>query len=515
MNQMDNNSMMPLGINMRQQQQQTPQQSQQQQYYQMPTQQQPTSSQMLGTMSMPPSMSMPTLTPSASPAPSASMPTQPSGLNFPMPSTAYVNNLIAATNSGSSQQSNANANKFEVVNMTYEDFKSERECRLNASYEALANDFSKITKMNLLDDDNMLYTLMVRHVAFDNKQYCFGALANLYRERYSDLYSKYDSLSVYIEYCLSTIIFTSESKLRSACITNAVRLPNSGNFAGFSKIMRNKRKLETTDGSTLDAKISRRSNNKQTMPRHPFYDSTFYKMKQILFSIGKCTEYCIPAEFSSLSFMSAQSTLNKLDKTTTTPYQGLKLTFPKPLVCILNTRDCKNFTFIDMEHMSNLAIILNEMTGKAVSPTSFSFGTKQKMEIINIADGRTMEKSYTDFTMTLVHNMSIFQLMNNSLVGKSYSSYLYRLDDSSKIDERSLEQCQKLIDQNQSVADDLVDKFEAACEAINSANDASNESNLNDVSSGKTNVDIDTNIDDIKSDGVDVVDEVAIVTESN
>jgi len=428
---------------------------------------------------------------------------------FPMPPTAYINNLIAST--AGTSNSTTNMNQFDVVNMTYDNFKSEKTFLSDEPYKMLAEDFTKVTKMNLLDDEDpdLLYTLFVRNSAFNNNTYYFGALANLYRNRYSDLYEKYPSLSVYVEFCLATIIFKSEEMLRSNCISNVVKLPNSGNTSGFNKLIRTSKKRSA---APIDVEHGAPKVKISNVTKHPFFDTSSYKSKQTLFSIGKCTDYCIPADFASLSFVSTQGTVNKMDAKVSHPFDGLKLTFLKPVLCILTDRICKTYKFSYLEHLSQLANLLTKMTGKGISNSQFGFGKKQKLNVLRISSGQfeDVEKVSKGYIMTLVNNLSIFQLGNNTLLCKTYSDLLFNLDDKVEITQADMIMCENLIEDQLAKSEEIIRQYEIA-NGIIPANDESEEIKPNDTTNKNdddivnvTSNDESTNIEMQKTETVNV-----------
>ncbi|AYP97909.1 GrBNV gp06-like protein-like protein [Mauternbach virus] len=422
---------------------------------------------------------------------------------FPMPQTAYVNNLIAST---ATSNSTPNPNQFDVVNMTYDDFKSEKTFLSEETYKTLADDFSQITKMNLIDDidPDLLYTLYVRHSAFIYNEYYFGLLSNLYRKRYNTLYDKYPSLSVYVEFCLATIIFKSEEMFRNHCISKTLKIPTSGNATGFNKLIRTNLKRPTSTNNAKDEPQVKKNN----LSKHPFFNTSVYKAKQILFSIGKCTDHCIPADFASLLFTVTKGVVKKMDGKIAHPYEGLKVTFTKPVLCLLSDRKVKDFKYSYLEHLSQLDYLLTKMIGKSILNSQFQLGKKQKLGALYLSSGKfeDLDKVSSGYLMTLVNNLSLFQMGNNAMMCKTYSDLVFNLDDQTQINDDNMTICEQLIEKNKEDSDEIIRQYEIE-NGIMEADVV--DANDNDTATGDS-----TQMDDNKNNN-DTIDNNGIKDDSN
>lgn len=146
--------------------------------------------------------------------------------------------------------------------------------------------------MNLIDDEDILYSLLTNKAAFVTSKFQLTILLDYYKVKYSALISKYDSLLVYLEFVLSKIIYSSEAKLKSACASRVVRIPTTG-YSGLSNIFKiRKRGADDVEMNNVS--------KKSTNVKHPFLNSDEYISKPTLYTIGKCCEYIIPSEFAEL-----------------------------------------------------------------------------------------------------------------------------------------------------------------------------------------------------------------------
>lgn len=374
--------------------------------------------------------------------------------NIPNP---YVNNIIMSHTAKHGMDGVESSGGNDIP----ENIKAFNDCFPKNEREAMAADFSLLEKMNLIDNDDKLYTLFMHSPSFHNSKYYFEFMSSMYRDHYKELYEKYESLSVYVEFCLATIIFENEARLKSICISNTLRLPNSG--SKFTKMLRNKRNFQDTNNAEPNAKIS-----KMNKPKHPFFDTEFYKSNQTIFSIGKCMLYCIPPDFAALFVQIKSSMVNKMEKSTPIPVKGLKITFSRPIICLISGRVNKTYTFENLEHLTHLGSIISEMTGLTQMRDAFTFGNKKNLQMIHIATSKAIEspsKCYdSGFIMVVVNNMSGYKLSNDTFTSRTYSDRIYRLDDDAHLNENELADCTTNNEAKQQELDMIIVKYEEICD---------------------------------------------------
>lgn len=367
-----------------------------------------------------------------------------------VPYSPYVTSLLA-------QMPSTGSNKTVLEDMP-ELTKSFDDAFSEAKKSELRKDFELVKNMTLLDDDEMMHDLLRNRAAFVTPQFKVALLSAYYKEKYPDLFAKYDSLCVYLEFVLCKIINSSEASLKSACASRAVRLPNSSGSSEFLKLFKRKRGAVISDESNLDKKKSKSI-------KHPFLLTSEYTSQPILFSIGKCCEYVVPSEFAELfahiqyEIVTRLSTANRKDAV-----KGLKITFSKPIICLLVPKTVTTYTFISLEHLSSLGTILSDMTSLGKLDDTFAFGTKLSMQVENIMtnkiEAKTNDQKFDNgFYVTIITGMQVCKLFNKTLSSKTYSNVVYCIPEN-KLSNSELENCQLYIEKSEPEVDAVIAKYE-------------------------------------------------------
>lgn len=372
----------------------------------------------------------------------------------PPPQSSYIAGLVSK-----SAQVNDGNSKPVAVNMA----KPEKEfddILKESNKIALAEDLDLIKQMTLLDDDDVLYTLYMKCPAFVNKRFYMSMLCMLYKEKYEALFAKYTSLSVFLEFVLAKIIFESEANLKKACASRTVRLPNSGG-SGFAKLFGSRKR-----GAASEAPSENEIPNKTAKTiQHPFFNTSWYTTHSILYTIGNCCDYVVPSQFAELFAHVHSAQVTKFKAKVKESFDGLRITFSKPIVCIIVSKRVGTYQFLSLEHLESLGVKLGNLTSLGRFDDTFLFGTMEKMNLENI-ESNTITPPVKDhdygvgYNMVVINSMNVFQLSNNTMSSKTYASSIYVLNPI----ELSLEEetsCSQYIAASAKEYEKVIEKYES------------------------------------------------------
>lgn len=256
---------------------------------------------------------------------------------------------------------------------------------------ALNRDFETLSSMTLIDNDANLDTLFLRQAAMKSKAYTFNLLINMYKAKYADLLDKYRGAQIWLSFCLITLVFGNENRLRLRCSnmsTSCIPVMHTSH-EGFGLINRKRRRF--TDASSDTSKRA----NTSRKPSHPFLQTAYYSAHSALFKIGTMTKYCVPTEFA-IKFVRIKpgfvsKILSKSDKVT---QQGLRGTFTRPILALVSTRGVQNFQFTGLAFMDNICQLVSEMSGLTAENEIVNLGIRQNMTVEDLIDNSTT--SYSD-----------------------------------------------------------------------------------------------------------------------
>lgn len=319
--------------------------------------------------------------------------------------------------------------KHPRINMDYEGFLSFNEALNPEKQRILHDDLEQIAAMTLTDDEEYLYTLFMSQDYFHLPKVLFNFISSLYRQKYANLYDKYPSLHVYMINVLCNLIYNSEATLKRHCSKSSSRVPMAGNLDKFAKLIppRKRRREQNTNTITTAAVDDNEPKAKKSSvegEKHPFKKLTIYKKYETLLNVGRCTEYCIPAEFASL-FMDVNQSLVKYHKKNGAPaitLNGLTVTFSKSPIFLIRSYMTKNWYFYALEHMDTVSDILSRMTKLTATNEAFQLGKKVNM-ITYPLGGNKMEKEKeqsAEFYIVALNSMSCFSLADRSFYCRGY-----------------------------------------------------------------------------------------------
>nr|UBR58421.1 gp06-like protein [Oryctes rhinoceros nudivirus] len=367
----------------------------------------------------------------------------------------YLSSLANASNSGSGSSKTVIEDMEQPKISMDEAFDANRKAELMRDYETFKS-------MTLLDDEEVLYNLYLNSPAFTTSKFKVSILCAYYKDKYSDLVAKYDSVSVYLEFVLSKIIYSSEASLKDACASRTIRLPKSGGTSDFLRMFGCKKR----GAVRMDAESPATKRTKQVT--HPFLKTDEYKMQPILYNIGKCSDYAIPSEFAELFAHAQYESVTRITSGNKKEIMmGLKVTFTKPIVCILVSKSVASFTFISLEHLSTFGNILSNMTSLGKLEDTFAFGAKQSMQIETVNTGRietkTDQKFDHGFFVAIINTMQVCKLSNKTLSSKTYANVVFSLTENT-LSDAELNNCQLYIKTFEAEANAKLEEYDRELE---------------------------------------------------
>lgn len=354
------------------------------------------------------------------------------------PQTAYVNQLVnQSMTSGISGKTKAVIENMPPLKQSFDEaLQASETSNDNFKRDELLKDFEEIKRMTLLDDDEEMYNLLMNSPSMEqNKKFLISFLCMRYKEKYSELFEKYDSLSVYLEFVIQKIVSSNEMQLKNACVSRTVRVPSSGGSTTFTNLFK-MRKRGTPASDNLCAIPAKKV---QKIP-HPFLSTNIYTSKPILFNIGKCTEYVAPSQFATLFIHAQYCEISKLNAGKKDMFEGLRISFSKPVTCLIVTKEVSSFTFASLEHLTPLGVVLENMTGLGKLDDTFAFGTRQNLKFENVLTGECTSKSDQKFdnnyfNIVVVNSMNGYKLSNGTLSCRSYANAVHMISNNSISDE--------------------------------------------------------------------------------
>lgn len=355
------------------------------------------------------------------------------------------------------QSMGSNSKNIVAEDLDEKKIKLQNEVIGNFTTNELRKDYETVKGMNVVDSIDDLDCLFLSSPSLVNKGYKLKLIAQLYYEKYPEIYAKYPSMHVYTTYCLSMIIFNNISYLKHSCETRTVRVPMLGSSFKLTRSQR-KRKHEDCDDSqkTLPG-------GKTSKFTHPFLEHEAYKSCELLYNLGKCTDICQPSEFAILFTDTTIGKLNKMESNNPLQYTGIRITFTMPIVCIVKSRKNKDFIFNSVEHLKNVGDFLSSLTSLMCAPDTFSWGNKRSLKCRDIVENTIsdvdLKKTYDNgFAFVIVSSLNCFQLSNKTLSARTYSDSVYFIS-SNIVDgiESVLKDCE-------SVNNDQCDKLQAILE---------------------------------------------------
>lgn len=393
----------------------------------------------------------------------------------------------------SNKTPSSTTNVYEYEDMVKENVKTHEETIIHADFSELKNDFEALQKMNLVDDEAYLDELYYHNVLFPKNLFLFNNLIKLYKTRYANFLKKYKTLELYMLYCLASIIFRSELAFKKDCLAASKieeiklmsydNIPDVCNFGARKRKLRLMKKQNATMETELnkptddggEEKKQKLDQSKKTL-QHPFFDLLFYKQHTVVFHLGECLKYCIPADFAQLQMTATFGTVTKIKAGSEKQmFDGLRLAFRKPIVTELSVRLGKSYSFLNCLGLSAIDEVIHQMTSFTSLSDSFSFGRKQDVkcrDLVKDIEAQLKTDATTDETneriIALVNNFSVFARKNKTFACKSYSNIVQILDKSSVSISPDLEQVfNRELEMTSEQTDRIIDEYYEKLENMN------------------------------------------------
>jgi RNAse (barnase) inhibitor barstar len=452
-------------FNKQDQQEQQHHRQQQQLNVSMPsTSSTPAAMPVMPTVSMP--MSMPTTSQSSMPM---SQPPQPQqmmmpGYNqlqqqpqIPMPSingnsmSALIHNTYL-TNGGVSNRISG------LIPIT--EAKSQNEVIDEATIKMLREDFSKVSKMTLLDCEDSKYTLFIKQDAFEQQNYMTNLLSRMYRDKYKHLFDKYPGMWNWLMFCLTMLIYRSENELKLECQYSNQSNLQLGSHESFGILKRN-----------YDRAFIRTSKNvkkPKTNLKHPLLEEKYFIQHESLFSIGSMVKYCIPTDFAIIHMTTSLSNVIKIiTKTDKRVVMGLKGSFSKPILTTLEQRTVQQFKFYSGSNMDDVNDVISKMLDMPIEFNMFNIGTKEQKLFFNVTK-ETIPNSMSSNNNELKDDSCYFGLITNfQCVGKqtkqvdvrTYLNTLYEINKNLEMRSEQINAIDELIFKNLPELEERLNKY--------------------------------------------------------
>lgn len=352
------------------------------------------------------------------------------------------------------------------------------------AYEELRRDFEVVASMNLLDDDNIMNTLLLNTPGMlDNRLYCFGAMVTAYKHKYEELVRKYPSVGSYIEFVLGLYILHENGTLDSLIDRKMYKTPDNTMPSMFAFSVRKKRKVTRTDenelsSSSVNSKCMRTStddgsnnatdsysvyevlNESEKLKYHPFHSLLSHFKGLKMFELGKFTDTCVPSDFSVLFASGQFGPLNVFDKHGDKDNRktkiGLKVNYSKPIVCMSTYRFVGPLRYImyHIRHLDSLSDALLAALDMSVATDGHRLGQKHEEDWFKINDKTRHKTPYNmekderdDHVFSLVWSTLVYAQENDDLQTKSFTNTMVIMDDKLKIPQNIVNACESLNDE--------------------------------------------------------------------
>lgn len=366
----------------------------------------------------------------------------------PPPPTVMFNNLMSniGTLGGSSYGTSGSAMSTMVggkrIPIAMEKITSQEEAEDKEALSVLHKDFETLAGMTLLDDEINLDTVFIRQKSMAQMPYAFNLLINLYKIKYADLLARYPSIHVWLSFCLVSLIFGNENRLRAQCndaSMSCVPVLGSSHDA-FNPINRKRSRFSRAENTKKGEKKARVGTTtegaaKLQKPPHPFLQSDYYLAHPSLFKIGSMTKYCVPTDFATRFVTIKAGPVTKIvTKNEKHTFNGLRGMFTRTIVALLTIRRIQNYPFVSVPFMEGIGQLVAKMSGFTPEVEIFSLGVRQNMTVEDLIVHTTT--SYADEKIEMDASTMVVLLTNFQCVGtraqtvdiRSYTSNIYKIN---------------------------------------------------------------------------------------
>lgn len=297
--------------------------------------------------------------------------------------------------------------------------------------QKMQEDFIKVTKMTLTDDEEYLYTLHMKSPAFADKSYLCNLLSNLYRSKYPEIFELYPGMVPWIIFCISYCLSKNEDQLKSLCVVEAVRLIKTSSASICNLITKRKRPIN-------DASATANKRAKLVSVNNPFFKNPIYNEYKILFNIGECAKYSASTDFAPLFLTLVTSTVSRMNGNMKVREDGYRANFSKMIVASLQSRELQSqdnkYTAYNIAFVDELIYYISQMTKREIDFDNLNLGIKKNMlkyEILGKLDPQKIDGvqlNPDDHYFCLFGNFQgTINKDNHSISLRAYSSIRYDL----------------------------------------------------------------------------------------
>lgn len=353
-------------------------------------------------------------------------------------------------------------------------------------FKMLNDDFAQLASMNLVDDDDYCYTLFMKSPLFDNTTFLCNALNTLYAEKYKDLLEKYPGILPWLTCCVSFCLARSEADLKLECNDNmkVIRPSTSSVFTLITKRKSASRKESFgSSGSSLDAGAEKKK-AKLSAAQNPLFDHPIYKTHKVLFNIGKCASYCVPADFGALFMVPSLSNVTRQSNGKSSTVMGLRTMLTRPIIASLQSRSVKQYHYYNLCNVDFIIDVIKAMTNLEVKFNVISAGTMKDVRMLNIFNKSDRRGESVGANSELDPNLYYFVFINQfstcaerkktdvSLDLRCYYPTRYTIDVSMfELNETASENYKNTLSAKENELDDIYTKYRDIVENSEGAND--------------------------------------------
>lgn len=267
----------------------------------------------------------------------------------------------------------------------------------------LQEDFKRICEMTLLDNEEYLYSLFLKSPAFTTVEFLCNYLVSLYSTKYAELIEKYPSIMPWLIFCIGICRSHNEANLKNLCCLDTVKQIRISQASPFKLVC----KRRTPEDVSPEAKRA-----KMQSAQNPFYKNPIYVAHRVLFSIGRCANYCVPSEFAALFLNVTVGQVSKISSGNVKDViKGFRGSLSRTIVCSLQSRETE-YTCYRVAFVDNLLEIMTKLTGYPINFNQLNIGIKKNMMRRNLI-GSNLDEVRIQGDSHLMPDKHYFCLMNN------------------------------------------------------------------------------------------------------
>lgn len=300
---------------------------------------------------------------------------------------------------------------------------------LDAEYR---KDFDRFKNMNLVDSKDELDEIYCSIDSFNQPEALCSLLIGMYKQKYEDLYAKYEGLEAFTVFVLvgitsrKTFAEFKTAFCNSSGIVNNVVPPRTRTISRFA-LFKRKNFHSSGDGSVADtdtdgdaraSKLTKKKHNNDK-PTHPLYKTQMFINNRILFRFGEINSFLVPLEFAAIKSSLTAGDV-KIYGQNQRSERGVILRTSVPILCRVSVRTLNNQTYHDIVDTDQILKFTNAGLGKDV--TRFQSAVKKVPNQTSLVS--LLPVSMTSPDIETVYNITSrfdFYTVGNTIVGRCFS----------------------------------------------------------------------------------------------